>query len=156
MRILVLGAGGIGGYFGGRLAAAGVDVTFLVRPRRAEQLARDGLVIKSPLGDLAIPVTTVTKETATPGYDAILLSCKAYDLADSIASIRAAAPGALIVPLLNGLLHLDALDAAFGHHPPPQHRPGLRVRRARGEPARHLRGAGRGAGQRRLRAAPQP
>ena len=74
MRILVLGAGGIGGYFGGRLAAAGVDVTFLVRPRRAEQLARDGLVIKSPLGDLAIPVTTVTKETATPGYDAILLN----------------------------------------------------------------------------------
>jgi 2-dehydropantoate 2-reductase len=114
MRILVLGAGGIGGYFGGRLAAAGVDVTFLVRPRRAEQLARDGLVIKSPLGDLAIPVTTVTKETATPGYDAILLSCKAYDLADSIASIRPSAPGALIVPLLNGLLHLDALDAAFG------------------------------------------
>ncbi len=114
LRILVLGAGGIGGYFGGRLAAAGVDVTFLVRPRRAGQLARDGLVVKSPLGDLALPVKTVTREDAKPGYDAILLSCKAYDLDDAIESIRPAAAGALIVPLLNGMLHLDRLDAAFG------------------------------------------
>ncbi len=114
LRILVLGAGGIGGYFGGRLAAAGVDVTFLVRPRRAAQLARDGLVVKSPLGDLAIPVKTVSKDEVKPGYDAILLSCKAYDLDDAIASIRPAAEGALIVPLLNGMLHLDRLDQAFG------------------------------------------
>ncbi|MCW3473963.1 2-dehydropantoate 2-reductase [Limobrevibacterium gyesilva] len=114
MRILVLGAGGIGGYFGGRLAAAGVDVTFQVRPRRAEQIARDGLVIKSPLGDLQLPVKTVLRETAAPGYDAILLSCKAFDLDDAIESLRPAAPGALIVPLLNGMRHLDTLDAAFG------------------------------------------
>jgi 2-dehydropantoate 2-reductase len=114
MRILVLGAGGIGGYFGGRLAAAGVDVTFLVRERRAEILARDGLVIRSEAGDLAIQVRTVTAATAKPGYDAILLSCKAYDLDDAIAALRPAAAGALIVPLLNGMRHLDALDAAFG------------------------------------------
>ncbi|HEY0418395.1 MAG TPA: 2-dehydropantoate 2-reductase N-terminal domain-containing protein, partial [Acetobacteraceae bacterium] len=55
MRILVLGAGGIGGYFGGRAAAGGADVSFLVRPRRAAQLAANGLVIKSPTGDLALP-----------------------------------------------------------------------------------------------------
>ena len=114
MRILVLGAGGIGGYFGGRLAAAGLDVTFLVRDRRAEILARDGLRLTSELGDLAIQVKTVTRDTARPGYDAVLLSCKAYDLDDAIASLAPAAAGALIVPLLNGMRHLDALDAAFG------------------------------------------
>ena len=114
MRILVLGAGGIGGYFGGRLTAAGLDVTFLVRDRRAEILARDGLRLKSELGDLAIPVKTITRETAAPGYDAVLLSCKAYDLDDAIASLAPAAPGALIIPLLNGMRHLDVLDAKFG------------------------------------------
>lgn len=114
MRILVLGAGGIGGYFGGRLAAAGVDTTFLVRERRSEIIARDGLRVVSPLGDLAMPVKTVTARTAAPGYDAILLSCKAYDLDDAIAALRPAAGGAMIVPLLNGIRHLDALDAAFG------------------------------------------
>jgi 2-dehydropantoate 2-reductase len=114
LRILVLGAGGIGGYYGGRMAAAGADVTFLVRPRRAAQLAENGLVLVSPLGDLKMPVKTVLRETAAPGYDAIILSCKAFDLEDAIESIRLAAPGALILPLLNGIRHLDTLDAAFG------------------------------------------
>lgn len=114
MRLLVLGAGGIGGYFGARLAAAGADVTFLVRPRRAAQLAANGLVVKSALGDLAVPVKTVTKEAPGSGYGAVLLSCKAYDLDDAIASITPAARGALIVPMLNGMAHLDRLDAAFG------------------------------------------
>ena len=114
MRILVLGAGGIGGYFGGRLAAAGVDVTFLVRPKRAEQLMQNGLVIRSPLGDAQVPVKTVLKEHAAPGWDAIIIACKAYDLDDAIASLRPAAPGALILPQLNGMRHLDVLDAAFG------------------------------------------
>ena len=114
MRILVLGAGGIGGYFGGRLAAAGGDVTFLVRPRRAEQLRANGLVIRSPLGDAQVPVKTLLREQAEPGWDAIIVSCKAYDLDDAIATIRPAAPGALIVPQLNGMRHLEVLDAAFG------------------------------------------
>jgi 2-dehydropantoate 2-reductase len=114
MRILVLGAGGVGGYFGGRLAAAGVDVTFLVRPRRAGQLARDGLVIRSPLGDARAQVKTLLREQAVPGWDAIILSCKAYDLEDAIATIRPAAAGALIIPQLNGIRHLDVLDGEFG------------------------------------------
>ena len=91
-----------------------MDVTFLVRPRRAEQLARDGLVIKSPMGDLAIPVKTVTSETVAPGYDAIIVGCKAYDLETAIAAIRPAAAGALIIPQLNGMRHLERLDAEFG------------------------------------------
>lgn len=114
MRILVLGAGGLGGYFGGRLARAGVDVTFQVRPRRAAQIAANGLVVTSPLGDFSLPVKTVQRDTVRPGFDAILFSCKAYDLDDAIDSIRPAAAGARIVPVLNGLKHLPALDAAFG------------------------------------------
>jgi len=113
MRILVLGAGGIGGYFGGRLAAAGVDVRFLVRPARAEVLARRGLVITSPLGDLGIPVETLT--AAASPVDAVLLACKAYDLEGAIEAIApAVGPSTLILPLLNGVRHLDVLDARFG------------------------------------------
>ncbi|MDE2335406.1 MAG: 2-dehydropantoate 2-reductase [Rhodospirillales bacterium] len=114
MRLLVLGAGGIGGYFGARLAAAGADVTFLVRPRRAGQLAAHGLVVQSALGDVTVPVRTVSRDAPGSGYGAILLSCKAYDLDDAIAALAPAAGGALIVPLLNGMAHLERLDAAFG------------------------------------------
>lgn len=113
MRILVLGAGGIGGYFGGKLAAAGVDVRFLVRPRRAELLARNGLVIASPLGDLRTPVNTLTE--ADSAFDAVLLACKAYDLDNAMEAIApAVGPSTLILPLLNGVRQLDRLDARFG------------------------------------------
>lgn len=117
MRLLVLGAGGIGGYFGGRLAAAGADVTFLVRPGRAMQLARDGLVIRSPAGDLTRPVRFIGADgLADEGrFDAVLLTCKAYDLEAAIAALApAVAHGAAIVPLLNGMRHLERLDFAFG------------------------------------------
>lgn len=120
MRILILGAGGTGGYFGGRLAQAGIDVTFLVRPNRAAQLDRDGLVIRSPLGDAAFAVTHVIAE-ALPQlaqqrpFDLVILSCKAYDLDSSIEAI-APAVGAhtTVLPILNGLRHYTALDARFG------------------------------------------
>lgn len=114
MRILVLGAGGIGGYFGGRAAAGGADVTFLVRPRRAAQIEADGLVIKSPMGDLTTRIRTVQAEQLTPEYDVIVLSCKAYDLPGAIDAIRPAAAKARIIPQLNGMRHLEVLDAAFG------------------------------------------
>lgn len=113
MRILMLGAGGVSGYFGGRLAAAGVDVRFLVRPARAELLRRHGLAIHSPLGDLRIPIEILT--VADTVFDAVLLACKAYDLdwaMDAIAS--AIGPSTLILPLLNGIRHLDRLDDRFG------------------------------------------
>ena len=114
MRILVLGAGGIGGYYGGRAAAGGADVTFLVRPRRAAQIAANGLVIKSPLGDAIIAAKTVLADDVKPGWDAIILSCKAYDLDSAVAAIRPAAPGAKIIPQLNGMRHIDRLDTEFG------------------------------------------
>lgn len=116
MRILIVGAGAIGGYFGGRLLAAGRDVTFLVRPRRADELARDGLVIKSPHGDLTLRDPPAVQSSALkPDYDLVLLSCKAFDLDDAIAALApAVGPGTAVLPLLNGMMHLDVLDTAFG------------------------------------------
>jgi len=108
-RILVLGAGGIGGYFGGRLAAGGADVTFLVRSARAAQLRQRGLVIHSAIGDLRLDVRTVG--CVSGFYDLILLACKAPDLDRAIEAILpAAGPHTAVVPLLNGLRHLPLLD----------------------------------------------
>lgn len=115
MRILVLGAGAIGGYFGGRLAAAGNDVTFLVRPKRRAQLAQDGLRIISPLGDLTLQPQTVSAEELKPEYDIVLLTCKAYDLPSAMDSIAPAIAGSCgIVPMLNGMAHIDMLTERFG------------------------------------------
>jgi len=115
MRVLVLGAGALGGYFGGRLAEAGGDVTFLVRPARAAALARDGLLIESPFGDVTLTARTISAESLKPGWDMILLTCKAYDLADAIVTIRSGVDGqTVILPVLNGLSHIETLQRAFG------------------------------------------
>ena len=116
MRILVVGAGAIGGYFGGRMLEAGRDITFLVRPRRAGELASAGLVIKSPNGDVTLKnPPTVQADKLTEKFDVVLLSCKAFDLDDAINSFApAVGPQTSIIPLLNGMLHLDVLDKKFG------------------------------------------
>ena len=115
MRILFLGAGGIGGYYGARLLQAGADVTFLVRPARAARLAEHGLVLKSPTGDATLPARTVTRERLEGGYDLVAISCKAYDLDGAIEAVSpAVGPDTIVLPLLNGLAHMDKLDAAFG------------------------------------------
>jgi 2-dehydropantoate 2-reductase len=116
MRVLVVGAGAIGGYFGGRMLQAGRDITFLVRPRRAQELASAGLVIKSPNGDVTLKNPPIVQaDTLKNTFDTVLLSCKAYDLDDAIKSFApAVGPQSSIVPLLNGMLHLDVLDKAFG------------------------------------------
>jgi 2-dehydropantoate 2-reductase len=116
MRILVVGAGSIGGYFGGRLLEARREVTFLVRPRRAAQLASTGLVIRSPRGDfqLSAPPTIAAEDLRDP-FDLILLSCKAYDLKGAMDSCApAVGPATAILPVLNGMAHLDLLEARFG------------------------------------------
>ena len=116
MRILVVGAGAIGGYFGGRLLQAGNDVTFLVRPKRASELASAGLVIRSPAGDVTLKSPpTVQADKLAETFDVVLLSCKAFDLEDAIKSFApAVGPKTAIIPLLNGMLHLDVLDEKFG------------------------------------------
>lgn len=116
MRTLVVGAGAIGGYFGGRLLEKNRDVTFLVRARRAAELASSGLVIRSRFGDVSIPdPPTVLSENLQSPFDLILLSVKAYDLENAIASFApAVGPQTVILPLLNGMRHLDVLAARFG------------------------------------------
>lgn len=117
MRILILGAGALGGYYGARLIQGGAaeEVAFLVRSQRQARIAAEGLVVKSPLGDFTLPVKTVTAEAPGTGWDAVLLSCKAYDLGSAIEAIRpAVGPGTAILPVLNGMSHLATLQEAFG------------------------------------------
>jgi 2-dehydropantoate 2-reductase len=115
MRILVLGAGGIGGYYGLQLAEAGANVAFLVRPRRAAQLKRDGLVVSSRGEERRAWVPALLAGAVDQAFDAVLLTCKAYDLPEAVEAIAPAmGPDSVVVPLLNGLAHLDVLDARFG------------------------------------------
>ncbi len=116
MRVLVLGAGALGGYFGGRLVEAGsADVAFMLRPARRAAIDRDGLSIGSPFGAWQGRVATLAAGDAKPGWDVVLLSCKAYDLEDAIAAIRPAVDArTAILPVLNGLSHVDRLAAEFG------------------------------------------
>nr|WP_199044214.1 2-dehydropantoate 2-reductase [Dyella sp. ASV24] len=116
MRILVIGAGATGGYFGGRLLESGEDVTFLVREKRAAQLAEHGLVIRSSLGDATLPNPSIVQAgDLRDAYDLILLSCKAYHLPQVIEDMApAVGANTVILPVLNGMRHLDLLDARFG------------------------------------------
>jgi 2-dehydropantoate 2-reductase len=118
MRILVVGAGATGGFFGGRLAQIGRDVTFLVRSARAENLRRNGLQIVSPLGDASIPPQLITADElrAKPQpFDLIILATKAYSLEAAIEDLApAVGPETTILPILNGMRQLDLLDARFG------------------------------------------
>ena len=117
MRILIIGAGAVGGYFGGRLAQSGRDVTFLVRPSRAKQLRQDGLRIISPHGDAVVDPKLVTAEEIDTPYDFIFLSVKAYALEAAMNDFAAAVgPETMIFPVLNGMRHVDLLTKRFGEH----------------------------------------
>lgn len=115
MKILVLGAGGIGGIVGGRLIQQDTDVTFLVRERRQQILAEHGLRIESPYGDAVLPVKTKLASDVGTDYDLVLLACKAYDLDTAIEAIAPAMKGeACVLPILNGRAHMDRLNDEFG------------------------------------------
>lgn len=115
MKILVLGAGGVGGLFGGRMLQAGANVTFLVRERRRDQLRDRGLVIESPSGNATLEIDARLQHEVDADHDLVLLTCKAYDLASAIGTIRPAMAGrAAVLPLLNGLGHMERLNAEFG------------------------------------------
>jgi 2-dehydropantoate 2-reductase len=115
VKILILGAGAIGGYYGGRLIEAGGDVTFLVRPQRQALIEKQGLIVESGLGRFAQAVKTVNAASVTPQYDLILLTCKTYDLEQAMDAIMpAVGANTRILPFLNGLAAYDALDTRFG------------------------------------------
>jgi 2-dehydropantoate 2-reductase len=115
MRVLVVGAGALGGYYGGRLAAAGRDVTFLVRPRRAEEIARHGLRIDSVKGDVDLRPRTILADGIDGPYGLVLLAVKAYSLEAAMDDlVPAVGPNTTILPVINGMLHLDVLAKRFG------------------------------------------
>ena len=115
MRILIVGAGSTGGYYGARLAEAGRDVTFLVRPARAAQLRANGLQIQSPHGDFTLQPKLVVAGAIDGPYDAILLTVKGFGLAAALEDIApAVGPETMILPVLNGMKHVDAIVARFG------------------------------------------
>ena len=117
MQILVIGAGAVGGYFGGRLAEAKRDVTFLVHAKRAEEIKAKGLQIVSPHGDLTLHPKTMTAAQITRPYDVILLGVKSYALASAMNDFAAAVgPETMILPALNGMHHIDLLVARFGEY----------------------------------------
>ncbi|MGD6978257.1 MULTISPECIES: 2-dehydropantoate 2-reductase [Citricoccus] len=114
MKTLIVGAGATGGFFGSRLVQAGRDITFLVRPRRAEQL-RDGLRVYGPGYDETVPVRTVTARELDGPYDLVLLMTKAWSLDEAMEDIApGVGPNTAILPLLNGLAHLDRVNHRFG------------------------------------------
>ena len=116
MRILMVGAGATGGYFGARLLQQGRDVTFLVRGTRARQLAQHGLVVRSATGDADLPAPRTLQASALRDpFELIVLGCKAYGLEQAMADIApAVGPQTAILPLLNGMRQLELLDARFG------------------------------------------
>jgi 2-dehydropantoate 2-reductase len=117
MRVLIVGAGAVGGYFGGRLAKAGRDVIFLVRPSRAKQLRQDGLRIISPHGNAVITPKLIGAEEIDTPYDLVLLSVKAYALEPAMNDFAAAVgPETMVLPVLNGMRHIDLLAKRFGEH----------------------------------------
>ncbi|MFZ1906408.1 MAG: ketopantoate reductase family protein [Steroidobacteraceae bacterium] len=114
MRALIVGAGSVGGYFGGRLAAAGRDVTFLVRPRRATQLA-SGLTISSSGQETVVPIKVICAGEAAGEFDVILLAVKAYQLDGAIEGLGSyVSHQTVILPVLNGMKHMDTLRSRFG------------------------------------------
>jgi 2-dehydropantoate 2-reductase len=115
MKILILGAGAIGGYVGGRLHQSGADVTFLVRPARREALMKDGLVIKSTKGDITQKVKTVLSGSEGGPYDVVMLTNKAYDLASAMDAVApSVGSNSTVLPLLNGMRHIETLAKRFG------------------------------------------
>ena len=117
MRMLVVGAGATGGFFGTRLVQAGRDVTFLVRPQRAAKLRERGLRVKSPQGEAVVQPKLVMAGEIEGKYEAVLLTVKSFTLEAATEDFApAVGEGTIILPVLNGMRHMDRLAARFGRN----------------------------------------
>ena len=114
MRIAIIGAGGVGGYFGARLQAAGAEVSFVARGAHLQALQRSGLRIDSPKGDLALAQVKATDDPAVIGVvDVVLITVKMYDLESAVQSIRPlVGPDTAVITLQNGV---EAVDIVARH-----------------------------------------
>jgi 2-dehydropantoate 2-reductase len=114
MKILIVGAGGIGGYFGAKLLLSGADITYLLREKRQQLIEDHGLTIETPTGSFTVHPRSVLADQLEPIYDLIILAPKAFDLDETLKSIGKAAKKGLILPFLNGFTHMQKLDEHFG------------------------------------------
>jgi 2-dehydropantoate 2-reductase len=114
VKILILGAGGIGGYFGARLIQSGADITFLLRDKRHAKIKAEGLVIETPKETFTVQPNAITKDQLKPEYDLIVLAPKSFDFEDALASLDGASSKGVFLPFLNGLDHIHQLDAQYG------------------------------------------
>lgn len=114
MRTLIVGAGGVGGYFGGRLTQAGAQVTFLVRPERAQLLKTQGLRLTSAYGDWSGDVSVVTHGAPADFHDLVIIACKTNGVGQAIADVQPfVGPKTRVLPLINGISHMARLEEAF-------------------------------------------
>ncbi len=116
MRIAIIGAGGVGGYFGARLAAAGEQVTFIARGAQLDAMRKDGLRVISPLGDLAVHPVRAESDPATVGpVDLVLVAVKLWDTEAALHAARPLVGSATgVISLQNGVDAVDALTRSFG------------------------------------------
>lgn len=114
MRILILGAGGVGGYIGARLSRSGAEIQFVARGERLNQLKSDGLTVESPLGDIAMPVRASERPDPAFAPHVVILTCKAPALDAAMTAVAPAITDTTrIVPFLNGVRHLEILRQRF-------------------------------------------
>ncbi len=115
MKIVVMGAGGVGGYFGGRLAQAGHEVSFVARGKHLEALQSKGLTLRSPLGDATIKVKASAKPAELGNAEVVLFAVKLWDTESAAEAIRPlVTKGGVVIPFQNGVESIERVGAVLG------------------------------------------
>jgi len=114
MKIVVMGAGGVGGYFGARLAQAGNEVSFIARGRHLEALRTKGIAVKSPLGDAQLKVTAFASPAQADGADVVLFAVKLWDTESAAESLRPILKNGFVIPFQNGVESIERVGAVLG------------------------------------------